>query len=631
MCPAHHIIKLGIALLIYLLPSLPGYARFTKIGADDSSGLALRYKEGFEKEILRTGFWDSLLKDAHQHKKLAIELKALDRKGLCLRIQGKTQEAVECYTLCAKKALDSHHVHELFAPLHHLAYHYFIQNDLKTSLDYYYKALRVAELLNARRDIITAKILLGHIYFRACKPKAALTQHLKSLQMAEAAGFREEIIKSLLGIGNDYMELKNYSACAMYYLKTVKFIDSLPQSALKAQVLNAIGAAHGVGGKHDSAAYYHQRSYEISKAINHAPGMASALVPLAHNNFERKRYPEAKRTALQALALVKATNFNGQMLSLALLLSNIYQAEGDYNTALKYYKLYSASHDSVTSEQIANEALERQYEYDLEKKEHANKLLAQQYRIQSLELKHNRNFTISIITIACLILVVSALFARQYRIHSKQHRAELEQKLLRAQMNPHFIFNSLQAIQNFVLKGNEKKTVKYLSSFANLTRHVLDSSRIEYISLKKEISLLNTYLELQKLRFDERFDYSIAADSNINPENVRIPAMLCQPFIENAVEHGMRDIGYGGIIAVSYRLIDNILQIEITDNGRGIDPEDRKAAQHQSMAIQITAERIALLNKNKKIKVSFEMTDAFPGHANKGVKVLFRFSGHPMM
>jgi sensor histidine kinase YesM len=167
--------------------------------------------------------------------------------------------------------------------------------------------------------------------------------------------------------------------------------------------------------------------------------------------------------------------------------------------------------------------------------------------------------------------------------------------------------------------------VRYLDSFASLTRDVLENSRMELTSVQKEINLLQNYLKLQKLRFGERFEYEIHVDPKINANTVMLPPMLSQPFIENAIEHGLEDLDSGGKIDVRFDVSDDLLVMEITDNGNGIQEDNPQQKKRASLAIEITRERIALLNRKNKRKSSFVISEAYPQNVTrKGVKVSFR-------
>jgi len=216
------------------------------------------------------------------------------------------------------------------------------------------------------------------------------------------------------------------------------------------------------------------------------------------------------------------------------------------------------------------------------------------------------------------LLLALALIAGLFRIREKQllwrnRTLELKQKLLRSQMNPHFIFNSLFAIQNFIYGQKADKAGRYLSDFAHLIRLILNNSREEYIALDKEIETIRLYLDLQSLRFNPAFHYTLTLDPEIDMELTAVPPMLAQPFIENSLEHGLRHQKGEGQIEIRFTLEKNRLCFEVADNGIGLmrsqATKREKPDGHKSLAMEITRERIRLLNRNLDQKIRFEITD----------------------
>lgn len=189
----------------------------------------------------------------------------------------------------------------------------------------------------------------------------------------------------------------------------------------------------------------------------------------------------------------------------------------------------------------------------------------------------------------------------------------LRQKVLRSQMNPHFIFNSLNAIQSYVLKNDSEQAVKYLNSFARLIRMILDSSRFDYINLEKEISILEYYLQLQQLRFGDKFIWSMEVDENIDLDSVLIPAMLAQPFIENAIEHGLQHLEDYGEVKISFTKVEDCIVFEVTDNGIGREASKNMKhdleKENESLSIKIFNERLFTLNKYSGQKITHEIVD----------------------
>jgi ligand-binding sensor domain-containing protein len=191
---------------------------------------------------------------------------------------------------------------------------------------------------------------------------------------------------------------------------------------------------------------------------------------------------------------------------------------------------------------------------------------------------------------------------------------ELEQKALRLQMNPHFIFNSLNAIQNFVLINDTDKAVNYLAKFSHLMRMILANSTASFITLKDELKALTYYMDLEKLRFDNKFDYLISRDPSIDEEFVEIPPMLFQPYVENAIIHGFVNSPDPGLLDISLkRMSPGTLQCVIQDNGIGrekaIEIREKSGIKRQPRGMSITQERIEIFNKQSRQNFSVRIID----------------------
>jgi sensor histidine kinase YesM len=197
-------------------------------------------------------------------------------------------------------------------------------------------------------------------------------------------------------------------------------------------------------------------------------------------------------------------------------------------------------------------------------------------------------------------------------------------------MNPHFIFNTLASIQTFILQEDPEKASRYLAKFSKLVRNILDNSAEEYVTLSQEISTVESYLELQKLRYAGKFDYSLHMDEEIDTEEIYVPPMLCQPFIENALEHGIKHKMEPGRIDIDMSLQEGDLVIQITDDGvgreRAKEIEAALQSNHRSMSTSITTDRLKIINKKTGKRIHFEIADLkdIDGKAT-GTRVTFVF------
>jgi len=193
-------------------------------------------------------------------------------------------------------------------------------------------------------------------------------------------------------------------------------------------------------------------------------------------------------------------------------------------------------------------------------------------------------------------------------------------------MNPHFIFNALNAIKKFLLKNDVPNADKYLSSFAKLLRLILDNTRENKVLLENEIELIKLYLKLEHLRFEDRLEYSILVDENINTSETEIPSMLIQPFVENAIVHGIQNKEGKGIIKVFFNQNDGYIEAVIQDDGIGRAKAvalKNEAIPHKSLAIKISEERLLALRKNKNIPAGINIVDLNDTNGNQtGTKVI---------
>jgi len=195
-------------------------------------------------------------------------------------------------------------------------------------------------------------------------------------------------------------------------------------------------------------------------------------------------------------------------------------------------------------------------------------------------------------------------------------------------MNPHFLFNSLSSIHNFIIQRNSTKAAEYLLKFSKLVRNILDSSVKDYVLLDKEISTIENYLELQKIRFSDKFDFAIKVDESINTESTNIPPMLLQPFIENSIEHGFKYKETKGNISITFKLENGIVIVDLIDDGIGREKAQEilfdENREHKSLATAITKDRIRVLNIKRKKKITLNILDLHNDNGEpSGTRVTF--------
>jgi len=195
----------------------------------------------------------------------------------------------------------------------------------------------------------------------------------------------------------------------------------------------------------------------------------------------------------------------------------------------------------------------------------------------------------------------------------EKQKFDLEQKALRLQMNPHFIFNSLNSIQSYIVIQDTDKAVQYLGKFSQLMRLILANSSYKYISMKEEVKSIQYYLELEKLRFENKFTYTVTVDKNIDQEFVQIPPMIVQPYIENAIIHGLLHKKTRGKLEIKFDLKNESIICTVLDNGVGrkksMEIDKESGIKRKSRGMLITKARLEILNRQSDDQFSVLIDD----------------------
>lgn len=292
--------------------------------------------------------------------------------------------------------------------------------------------------------------------------------------------------------------------------------------------------------------------------------------------------------------------------------------------ALKHYKLYVAAKDSIVNAENIKSLVREEMNYEMERKAELQK--AENEKREAIYHERDKRQK-QMITFGGLLLLL--LFGLAFVIYNRlqlkktltlqRDLAEYEQKALHLQMNPHFVFNCLGSISSFIVQNGTDSAIKYLSKFSKLMRLTLEYSKETLIPIDKEIEGLQNYLELEQLRFNRMFDFNITKDPQIE-DDMAIPPLLLQPFVENAIIHGIVPKKERGSININFSLLNDKLVCTVTDDGIGFSKskelKENSVTVHKSMALEITRKRLeviqAFTSKTSQVDIS-ELTDT-EGH-----------------
>jgi len=296
--------------------------------------------------------------------------------------------------------------------------------------------------------------------------------------------------------------------------------------------------------------------------------------------------------------------------------SKNYELLGNSLKALEYYKKFKIYSDSAMNNSLNEKIVDFQTRYNVQEKE-------SKIELQQAQIEKSKNTIIFIIVTSVFLIVIGVLIyfrtknkKETEKIKSEKEILELEQKLLLSQMNPHFIFNSLNSINTFLLLNDSKTTSKYLTDFAKLMRLILESSSKELISIENEIKILEYYLKLEQLRLNHKFEFTFDISDEIIEEHseLLIPPLLLQPFVENAILHGVSALDKNGLISIKMFILEkDFIQIGIEDNGVGRTAisQNANSPHHHSMATKISEERIEGIQIKYNKKCSINIVDLY--------------------
>jgi hypothetical protein len=237
--------------------------------------------------------------------------------------------------------------------------------------------------------------------------------------------------------------------------------------------------------------------------------------------------------------------------------------------------------------------------YELQAKDNSIKALSRNIELRTLQLERNRLLLILTVLAFLVLAICTGLFYsiyRQRKLRQEKEKVVLQQQLLRTQMEPHFIFNTLAVLQSFIRMNKTEAAINYIGQFSRLLRSTLELSREQTVSLSDEVDMLENYLSLQQVRYEQGFEYRIDMPANLNAENLMLPPMLIQPFVENAIMHGIATDEEKGFVHIGFALQDNIMQVNISDSGRPSTAGSNSAG-HKSLSGAISRERMQLLGK----------------------------------
>ncbi|MBP6722876.1 MAG: tetratricopeptide repeat protein [Bacteroidia bacterium] len=531
--------------------------------------------------------------------------------GQCYLLESKLDSALECFKLGGIEAANAGLRKSLFQAFLNAGIVYEIQGDYLNSVRVQLKALDMAQQDQIGSDIRDCEYNLGITYFKIGSYDSAMTYFQHSSALHFEAGDFGNYAAAEDAIGNVYLHQHQCDKAKEHYRTAIETAKALESGGnLSPKYLN-LGSAYFCEKDYANSIAMSEKAKELA-IVSGQPGVVADCYNNLGNAYRANGNLDlALENSLKAVEMGKAIDRPETVLESLGNLVEVCILKGMADEALRYNHDLRELRDSMQLDKMASEISRLRVEFEVE--QNAQKLLLLQERTENAESKAEKSalwlivFATSAIALL-LILAVIALFQyfrkRNAELKMAQEAAEfnlkkraLEQRALRAQMNPHFIFNSLNSIQRLYVEGDLDRAGDYMSDFATILRKILDHSGSESISLAAELETLQLYLRLEEARLEGQLDHEITVDEDIDIHNTHLPPLILQPFVENAIWHGILPSAGKGKVGIHLKMgeQDNTLICTVVDDGIGIETSRSTKANsigHESKGMKITLERL---------------------------------------
>lgn len=485
--------------------------------------------------------------------------------------------------------------------------YYYMDNFVK-ALDLYLEALRISEETNQKSLALSLYNNLGNVYADIKDHDKALRNYQIVLDAAIQNNDTVNIIRSYSNIGNVKNEVRNMDSAIEYFRKALELSKLIKNEFFQAAVINNLGISYRHKKEYDVAINYFIEAATIAEKINNKYIKTAAYNSIANISLSQKYFDKAQIYADSALSMAQSIDAVVWQTEAWEVLYQVYQHQKKHELALRAYQNYDILYDSVLTEEKKAVLTKKEMQYQLEKQD----------LIAKSEIKRQAYVKNTAIIASILLLVFSAIGYLLYKkkrdekqlkeiANFKANVAETKLQALRSQMNPHFIFNSLNSISDYLDKNDIEKADEYLAKFSRLTRSILENSEKKWVTIKEDVELLKLYIEIESLRLTKKLSYNFRIDDEIDIQNTLLPPLLLQPLIENSIWHGISQKEGDGHILVEIIKNNQQLICAVEDNGIGIKNKD--ILKESSMGLTITRQRIEITNSLKKVKGSINYID----------------------
>ncbi|HEX7015179.1 MAG TPA: tetratricopeptide repeat protein [Cyclobacteriaceae bacterium] len=573
------------------------------------------------------------------------EGEALNQAGICFTIMGDYPRGLE-YFHTALPVLEAAGEEQLQAnTLNNIGNSHQLRGNTVEARLFFHRALALRTKLADTTSLYGSFNSLALFFRQQHLYDSAIHYFHAYKRLAEMQDDLQKISVVSNNLGLLYRNRGVYDSALQFFRRALEIKQRLGDDQGTALSYRNIGDVHNDKGDYGEALEYYNKSLTIREAIGYNFGLTILLRDMAEMQRKSGRKREALTYAARSLAVAREYNLKPEEADALKTLSAVYEDLGEYSRSLKIHQQYVGLKDSLLNAEKARQLNELQVRYETEQKE--KELLAKSKAIELLEVQAagDKRVRVSLMIAFLFMAGMAVVLYKRYRLKRRAQEElakknqeianknreieevnkELEKRMLRAQMDPHFIFNCLNGIQHFITSNDKHNALRYLSRFSKLVRQVLENSVNTIVPLSDELRLLELYIELEALRFGQRFEHEIAIDPDLDVHNVEVPFLLLQPYVENAIQHGLRHRPSGGRLSIKLERAGGNVCCVVEDNGVGRSQARRlngaTSGDHRPRGMALAEQRLTLLNKKQSRKTLVRVEDLNESTRSCGTKV----------
>ena len=558
---------------------------------------------------------------------------ALNQLGMKYRNISQYEKAVALHKQALSVSEEANNIDFKILSLNMLGVVYRRTDAIKTALDYNQKALELAESIenpsnHIKRSINVALNGIGNLYQTLEQYDLAILQFERALKLEEKLGNKLGLAINHQNIGDCLEEKGDLEGALENYRKSLAYNEEIDSDIGRVICKNSLAQIYLKQDMPYLALVLLEPLQEESRGIGDFSITSIVYINTGWAHTKLENYDKAKGFISEGLKMAQNRNIPSNILYAYEKMSELEDSKGDYKKAYEFYKKadeYDKQISSATNLRYMNDIIVK---YENDKKNNQIAVLARENEIVRLRLKKNQTTLLVSALIVGLISSILYILYRQYQSKNEKRVLTLEQKMLRSQMNPHFLFNSLNSIKLYIINNEQKNAVHYLNKFSKLIRKILEASSQKEIPLSEELGTMELYMNIENIRFSNEIDFKIEVEKGINVDNIKIPSLTLQPFLENSLWHGLSPKDGDKKIQINVKHKDKgHVTIEIMDNGIGrtmaeVNKENR-VLKRKSLGIRITKERLANFAKDYQNKFDVDILDLFDENGDpNGTKVV---------